>query len=326
VLRIQLNPACTFRKAPNHYLQVYQKTYYMNNFHLNQLDKVLKYINQNLDEDLTLQKIASIGSYSSFHFHRIFRAYTSETLNGFIVRKRIEKIASILIREKSVKVSQLSTTYGFSSNSSLTKTFKKIYGISPSEFKRKSLSRYDKIIKSKNGQEFEDIEQYICHINNLKNWIIMTANVTVKKINPIKMVYVNHIGIQDLESSFHKIIDWTLKKNLVNEKEIEIVRIYNDSFKITSPDKVGMQIGIPIQEKTESENGINYQELEPKLCVVGSFEINLQEFEKSWSSMFIWMNENGYKPTEIKPFEIIKNNYNEHPQKKCIVDMYIPIE
>lgn len=97
----------------------------MNKYHLNQLNMVLDYIDQNLDEDLTLNKIASIGSYSPFHFHRLFRACTTETLNEYITRKRIEKIASILIRDKSKKISDLSFSYGFSSNSTLTKTFKK---------------------------------------------------------------------------------------------------------------------------------------------------------------------------------------------------------
>lgn len=298
----------------------------MKDFHLNQLNKVLDYIDQNLDSDLTLNKIASVGNYSVFHFHRLFRAYTTETLNEYVTRKRIEKIASILIRNKSAKMSDLSYSFGFSSNSSLTKTFKKIYEISPTKFKQLSSTQYDKIIKSKNGQKFEKFEEYICHINNLKNWINMKANVIAKEIEPIKMVYVNHIGVQGLDSAFYKIIDWSAKKKLVEEESLEIVRVYNDSFKITSPDKVRMEIGIPVKETVSTELDIQYKEIEPKLCLVGSFEIDLHEFEKSWSSMFIWMNENGYKPREMKPFEIIKNNFNEHPQKKCIVDLYIPVE
>ena len=297
----------------------------MNDFHLIQLNKVLDFIDKNLDEDLTLNKIADVGNYSPFHFHRLFKAYVNEPVNEYIARKRIEKIASLLIREKSKKISELSFLYGFSSNSALTKTFKRIYNISPSAFRRLSSSQYDKIINSKNGQKSLKIEQYICHINNLKNWIKMNANLIVKEINPLKMVYVNYIGVQGLDRSFSKIIDWVQKKELVSENEIDIVRIYHDSFKITSPDKVRMEIGVPVKEKVKTEFDIQYREIQPKLCVVGSFEISLHEFEKSWSSMFIWMNENGYKPSEEKPFEIIHNNYTEHPQKKCVVDFYIPV-
>lgn len=298
----------------------------MKDFHLTQLNRVLDFIDNNLGEDLTLSKIANIGNYSAFHFHRLFKAYINEPLNEYIVRKRIEKIASLLIRDRTKKISELSFMYGFSSNSALTKTFKKIYNISPSAFRRLSSSQFDKIINSKYGQKSFEIEQYICHINNLKNWIKMNANVIVKEVNPLKMVYVNHIGVQGLDNSFYKIINWALKKELANEDEIDIVRIYHDSFKITSPDKVRMEIGVPVNEKVKTDLDIQYREIQPKLCVVGSFEISLHEFERSWSSLFIWMNENGYKPTEEKPFEIIHNNYTEHPQKKCIVDFYIAVQ
>jgi AraC family transcriptional regulator len=97
----------------------------MKDFHLNQLNKVLNYIDDNLECDLTLGKIAKFGNFSSFHFHRLFRAYTTETLNDYISRKRIEKVASLLIRNKALTIAELAYTYGFSSNSSLTKTLKK---------------------------------------------------------------------------------------------------------------------------------------------------------------------------------------------------------
>jgi AraC family transcriptional regulator len=38
------------------------------------------------------------------------------------------------------------------------------------------------------------------------------------------------------------------------------------------------------------------------------------------------MNENGYKKANQNPFEIIHNNFSDHPEKKCMVDLYIPIE
>ena len=47
--------------------------------HLARIRKVLDYIDQHLDDELPLEKLAEMGNYSAFHFHRIFRAVTSET-------------------------------------------------------------------------------------------------------------------------------------------------------------------------------------------------------------------------------------------------------
>ena len=298
----------------------------MNDFHLNQLYKVLTHIDNNLNSDLSLSTIATVGNYSVFHFHRLFKAYTGETLNEYITRKRLENIAAILIRDKTISITQLAYLNGFSSNASLTKTFKKMYNINPSQFKKKSSSQYDKIIKSKNGQTFEKFDQYLWRINNLINWLHMNATVNVMDLTPIKLVFVSHIGIDGLDDAFSRIFEWASLKELTNGDNVEFVRIYNDSFKITSPNKVRMEIGIPVHQKVTPDSGIQFKEFEPRRCIVGNFEINLKNIEKAWSSLFIWMNENGYKPGKQRPFEIIKNNFNKHPQKKCIVDLYIPVE
>ena len=59
--------------------------------------------------------------------------------------------------------------------------------------------------------------------------------------------------------------------------------------------------------------------------IIGSFVIDLSEFEKAWNSLFVWMAESGYKKADREVFEIYHNDYRVHPEKKCIVDYYIPI-
>ncbi len=71
---------------------------------------------------------------------------------------------------------------------------------------------------------------------------------------------------------------------------------------------------------------IDTETIEKSKCIVGRFEITPHDFEKSWTSLFIWMNENGYKKAEENPFEIYHNDFREHAKNKCIVDFHIPIE
>jgi len=59
--------------------------------YIKRINNVLLFIDQNLDQELNLEYIAKIGNYSPFHFHRIFKAITNETINEYITRKRIEK-------------------------------------------------------------------------------------------------------------------------------------------------------------------------------------------------------------------------------------------
>ncbi|QBN19033.1 AraC family transcriptional regulator [Flavobacterium nackdongense] len=298
----------------------------MNEDYIKRINAILLYIDENLDSELSLETIAKIGFYSPFHLHRIFKAITNETLNAYITRKRIEKTASTLLHQKTVSITELSLQYGFNSNSSFTRTFKKFYGLSPSEFK-KSKPKLSKIsqVESKNGQENGLFEEYICNSINLINWIKMNAKVEIKEMPKLDLAYITHIGHIGLENAYAKLVQWAIPKGLLKE-DSKMATIYYDSYKITEPDKVRRSACLILDEKTEIEGEIGLTTIEKGKCIVGHFEIGLDEFEKSWTGLFIWMNENGYKKADRNPFEIYHNNFNEHPEKIAIVDFYIPIE
>ena len=111
----------------------------------------------------------------------------------------------------------------------------------------------------------------------------------------------------------------------MNERK-KMITIYHDSFKITQSDKVRMSACILLNKPVETEGEIGLTSIKGGKFIVGSFEVGLNDFEKSWTGLFLWMNENGYKKADGNPFEIYHNNFNEHPEKKAIVDFYIPIE
>jgi len=296
--------------------------------YIGRINTILRFIDNNLDNQLSLEKIAEKASYSPFHFHRIFKAITGEPLNAYIIRKRIEKTAGILIRQKGVSVSELSLQYGFSSNSSFTRAFKKVYGISPSEFRKLSPGKYSKICKveSKNGQENQIFEKYICNINNQITWIKMNAKIEIKEFLETDIAYVTQIGVEGIEQAFDKVLRWGRSKGMLENSNTKIARIFHDSFKITDPDKVRMSICMFLDKEMKAEGEIGMDSIAGGKHIVSRFEITVEEFEKSWSGLFIWMNENGYQKSAHDPFEIYHNNFNDHPEKKCIVDFCIPIK
>ena len=296
--------------------------------YIKRINNIFLFIDENLDQELNLETIANIGFYSPFHLHRIFKAITNETINEYITRKRIEKTASILLHKREITISQLSLQYGFNSNSSFTRTFKKFYGISPTEFRKSNPNKFSKIgkVESKNGQEIRILEEYICNINNHKNWIKMKAKIEIKEMPKLDLAFITQIGHNGMENAYDKLIKWATPKGLLENENLKVVTIYHDSFKITEPDKVRMSACISLKEKVKVTGEIGLTTIEKGKFIVGHFEIRINEFEKSWNSLFIWMNENGYKKADRNPYEIYYNNFNEHPEKISIVDFCIPIE
>lgn len=294
--------------------------------YISRVNRVFRFIDGNLDSDLSLEKVSEIAFFSPFHFHRIFKFITKETLNEYVTRQRIEKSALDLLH-KNITVTAIAHKYGFSDISSFSRAFKKHYRISPSNFKKQNPHKHSKIrqLDSKNGQEYPDYEKYICLIHNLKNWTKMNAKIQIKELPKMNLAYVSCVGSQNIEKAFGKIIQWATAQRIMNQ-QAKMLRIFYDSFKVTDANKVIMSAAICLEKPIKTDGEIGMTTIEAGKFIVASFEIPTEEFEKSWTALFLWMNENGYKKADRNPFEIYHNNFNEHPERKAIVDFCIPIE
>ena len=295
--------------------------------YIRSVNKALEFIDQNLDTDLSLEGVSKIACFSPFHFHRIFKSITGEPLNAYINRKRIEKIASVLMRRPEITITELSSSYGFTSNSSLTRAFKKYYQLTPSEFRKQSGSRFSKIskIESKIGQVQTTFDAYICSIDHLKNWIKMNAKIEIKEIADMDLAYVTCLGPQGITAAYDTLLKWATPLGLLDDPDTKMVTIYHDSFKTTASQQVRISTCVTLAKPLKISGDIGLRTIQKGKFIVGSFSIGLSEFEKSWNALFTWMAENGYKKADKDPFEIYHNDYRTHPEKKCIVDYYIPI-
>jgi AraC family transcriptional regulator len=129
-----------------------------NEIYRSRINKVIDYVNNNLNKSISLEELAAVAFFSPFHFHRIFVAVTGETVNNFTNRIRNEKAARLLKFSKK-SISEISIECGFSSASTLSRLFKQYFGISPSEYRKGG-----KIKNSKIRKELFPVTQYHCNM------------------------------------------------------------------------------------------------------------------------------------------------------------------
>ena len=96
---------------------------------------ILKYIEQNYANDITLEELASIAGYSTYHFSRIFKKYSSTTFINFLNRRRIKE-AELLLLESGSSITDVAMQVGFASLTTFNREFKSINGCTPSEYKK----------------------------------------------------------------------------------------------------------------------------------------------------------------------------------------------
>ena len=296
--------------------------------HIKRIRKVLNFIEENLDNELSLEDLAEIGNYSPFHFHRIFRGIIGETLQEYINRNRMEKSAMLLSHHKNKSLEEVFSEVGFKSNSAFSKTFKKYFGVSPSVFRKNTPEKFSKILpmNSNIGQKEVVFQQYLYNnINQMKNFMEANAKIKVKELSEMHLASVLSIGVQNIDNAYNKLISWGISKNIFPRENVKMISVYHDSFKVTAPNKVRIHACMLLDEPIKTDGEIFPETLPKGRHIVGSYFIGIHEFEKAWQSLFLWMNENGYQYKRTFPFEIYHNNFKEHPEKKCRVDFCIPI-
>lgn len=97
---------------------------------------VLKYIHENINEQLTVSEIAEKFGYSKWYFCRKFHKMTNITFSDYVRRYRIQMAAIEILQGK--KVTEVAFSFGYGSVGGFNKAFLKEYGCFPREYKKQA--------------------------------------------------------------------------------------------------------------------------------------------------------------------------------------------
>jgi len=99
---------------------------------------VLSEIEDHYDQKLTIEQIASICSYSTSHFMRWFKEMIGSSFMEYLIEYRLS-LATRDLRTTKDTVLEIAHRTGFDNISNFNRLFKKRFGVTPSEFRRKEL-------------------------------------------------------------------------------------------------------------------------------------------------------------------------------------------
>lgn len=102
--------------------------------------RAIDFIEARLTDELSLPLVARAAGLSSYHFSRMFRALTGETVTGYIRRRRLTEAARRLLHRDD-RVIELAVTYGFDSQAAFSRAFKRQFGVPPGAYRRNGRAR-----------------------------------------------------------------------------------------------------------------------------------------------------------------------------------------
>jgi AraC family transcriptional regulator len=103
--------------------------------HYEVIEGSLLYIEDNLQQPLSLESVSSSVNMSKYYFHRLFSAIMGCSLNQYILSRRLN--ASVqYIQNENLSLTDIAHQLNFGTPSSFTRAFKNLYGITPSSLKK----------------------------------------------------------------------------------------------------------------------------------------------------------------------------------------------
>lgn len=101
---------------------------------MHRLSLVFDHVEQNYMNPISLEEAASVAGFSKYYFARLFKEYMTQTFYDYLTARRI-RAAELLLAAPGLPVTQIALQTGFGCLSSFNRTFRKIKGCTPTEYR-----------------------------------------------------------------------------------------------------------------------------------------------------------------------------------------------
>ncbi len=310
------------------------------------MNRVIDYINNHLDDEMTLAKLAEIACFSPFHFHRLFSAVVGETVSQYILRLRIEKAADQLMYQRQKSITAIALDCGFSGSAVFSRSFREQRAMSPSEWRSlHTKNRKECKTERKPGQPLRKagkatftISMYFDPGINQTLWRIqmretnLEAKVKVQNLQDITVAYVRHVGPYKGDAAlfdklFTRLCSWAGARNLINMAETQFYSVYHDNPEVTDAAKLRLSVCLSVPADTEVSGEIGKMILKGGRYAIARFEIEPDQFQAAWDTVYGgWLPESGFQPDDGPTFEWFHSTPKEHPQGKFVVSICVPVK
>lgn len=105
--------------------------------HAAAVTRMQTYIEENLEEEITLHALAQQAGYSPWHCAKMFKEYTNKSPFEYIRKLRLSK-AALVLRDEQLRVIDVALDFVFDSHEGFTRAFRKQFGVTPKSYQKKT--------------------------------------------------------------------------------------------------------------------------------------------------------------------------------------------
>ncbi len=123
--------------------------------------EVFDYIDRHLDEDLSLEQLSGVASFSKFHFHRQFSDYAGISVARYVQLMRLRRASYRLVFNPEARITDIALEARFENAESFSRAFKNTFGQTPTRFRKEPAwqpwNEHYRTVKRKEGLVMKEV-------------------------------------------------------------------------------------------------------------------------------------------------------------------------
>ena len=306
------------------------------NIYTTRINRVITFIEENLDKPLKLETLAREACFSPYHFHRIFTAIVGETPNTFVNRVRLERAALLLLRAPSRSITDIAFSCGFSSSAVFSRSFRQYFALSASEWRKQAqqgaalnrkISKTNRknwkdrtLLKTDRGSSTNEKHIYQSETDRM--------NVNVRQMPRFHVAYVANLegyNVEKICEAWRTLYTWASARDLLTP-DAQTLGISFDDPTITEFNKCRYYLCLTVPGDIPADETVGLLDIPAGKHGVYRFEGLQQEIIPTYQRLYAeWLPESGYQPADFPCYEIYYATPDNPYEGIFRMDLCIPV-
>lgn len=271
--------------------------------------RVMLLIQARLDAPPSLAEVAEVAAFSPYHFHRLFTAFTGESLSAFVRRLRLERAANRL-RQTFDPITEIALDAGYETPTNFGKAFRQQFGQSPSAYRAENHLLDTAVFQQSRAQE--------------------PIKMTPKIVNlaPQTVLFVRKTGpySQASAAAFATLLPFAYRHKLLTQNT-RLIGISHDSPDITDPDKLRYDACLTLDQAIEPQGEFGLQTIAGGRYALFVHKGPYEQFTETYTLIFgQWLTHSGERLRDVPTFERYLNRDPRRTKPENLrTEIYIPL-
>lgn len=278
----------------------------MTNANEKRLLRVLDHIHDNPAGDLSLDALSDVAAMSRFHWHRVFRAMTGETLAQAVRRIRMQR-ASYLLVMTDQPLAAIAASVGMDSLPSFSRCFAEAFLMSPAAFrKRGELRPFARNPAPRRPPMYP---------------------VTIRTEAPIRLAALPHKGAyHEISRAFQKLSAVMASRDLFRNAGRMIAVFYDDPQSVPEAD-LRSQAGFEIKGASDLSDPLEEATLPGGRQAVLTYTGPYAGLPAAYDELFgVWLPASGEEPADAPSFEVYLNTPMDTAPEDLVTELHLPLK